>query len=106
METKRQLDVLDKHLANHTYLAGDEYSIADIAVWPWYGNLVLGKLYDAAAFLQVHEYTHLVRWAKAIAERPAVRRGCIVNRTWGDEGQLENRHCANDIDQALKQAEG
>lgn len=105
METKRQLDVLDKHLATHTYLAGDEYSIADIAVWPWYGNLVLGNLYDAATFLQVHEYTHLLRWAKAIAERPAVKRGRIVNRTWGDEGQLENRHSAEDIDNALKEAD-
>ena len=103
METKRQLDVLDKHLANNTYLAGEEYSIADMAIWPWYGNLVLGNLYDAATFLQVHEYTHLVRWAKLIESREAVQRGRIVNRTWGDDGQVANRHSAADIDKALAQ---
>lgn len=102
METKRQLDVLDKHLANHSYLAGDEYSIADMAIWPWYGNLVLGNLYDAATFLQVHEYEHLLRWAKQIESRPAVKRGRIVNKTWGDDGQLTNRHSAADIDEALR----
>jgi len=102
METKRQLDVLDKHLAKNRYLAGEAYSIADIAVWPWYGNLVLGNLYDAATFLQVQDYKHLMRWAKAIAARPAVKRGCIVNRTWGEDGQLANRHNAADIDNALK----
>lgn len=101
METKRQLDVLDKHLSTHTYMAGDEYSIADIAIWPWYGNLILGNLYDAARFLQVHEYTNLVAWAKRVEERPAVKRGRIVNRTWGDEGQVPNRHSAKDIDDAL-----
>ncbi|GGW78915.1 glutathione-dependent disulfide-bond oxidoreductase [Alteromonas halophila] len=104
METKRQLDVLDKHLATHTYMAGDEYSIADIAIWPWYGNLVLGRLYDAETFLQVHQYKHVMRWAKAIDARDAVKRGRIVNRTWGDDGQLENRHSAEDIDKALADA--
>jgi GST-like protein len=101
METKRQLDVLDKHLAKNAFMAGNEYSIADMAIWPWYGNLVLGNLYDAATFLQVHEYAHVIRWAKQLAERPGVKRGRIVNKTWGDEGQLENRHSASDIDNAL-----
>ena len=104
MEVKRQLDVLDKHLANNQYMAGEEYSIADIAIWPWYGALVLGKLYDAETFLQVKDYTHLVAWAKRIEARPAVQRGRIVNRTWGDDGQVPNRHQAADIDEALKQA--
>ena len=97
METKRQLDVLDKHLADHTYMAGDEYSIADIAIWPWYGNLVLGNLYDAAEFLDVASYTNVLRWAKAIEQRPAVQRGRIVNRTWG-EISLAERHDASDFD--------
>lgn len=102
METKRQLDVLNKQLANHEFLAGDEYSIADIATWPWYGNLVLGNLYEAKTFLQVDEYTHVLRWAKGILARPAVQRGCIVNRSWGEPWeQLENRHCAEDIDKVL-----
>jgi GST-like protein len=101
METKRQLDVLDKHLAKNTFVAGDEYTIADMAIWPWYGNLVLGNLYDAATFLQVQEYTHLLRWAKAIEARPAVTRGIIVNRSWGDIGQVPNRHSSKDIDDAL-----
>ncbi|MBU3021688.1 glutathione-dependent disulfide-bond oxidoreductase [Aestuariibacter sp. A3R04] len=101
METKRQLDVLDKHLGSHAYMAGDQYSIADIAIWPWYGNLVLGNLYDAATFLQVHEYTHLLAWAKRIEARPAVKRGRIVNRTWGEDGQVANRHSGKDIDDAL-----
>jgi len=104
METKRQLDVLDKHLANNEFMAGDEYSIADMAIWPWYGNLVLGNLYDAATFLQVHEYTNLVRWAKQLEQREGVKRGRIVNKTWGDDGQLENRHSAKDIDDALTKA--
>ncbi|MGO1782167.1 MAG: glutathione-dependent disulfide-bond oxidoreductase, partial [Moraxellaceae bacterium] len=82
METKRQLDVLDKQLANNEFLAGDEYSIADIATWPWYGNLVVGTQYDAQEFLQVDDYPHVQRWAKAILARPAVQRGRIVNRTW------------------------
>ena len=97
METKRQLDVLDKHLADHTYMAGDEYSIADIAIWPWYGNLVLGNLYDAAEFLDVASYTNVLRWAKSIEQRPAVQRGRIVNRTWG-EVSLAERHDASDFD--------
>lgn len=97
METKRQLDVLDQHLADKTYLAGDEYSIADIAIWPWYGNLVLGNLYDAAEFLDVASYTNVLRWAKVIEQRPAVQRGRIVNRTWG-EVSLAERHSASDFD--------
>lgn len=98
MEVKRQLDVLDHHLANNTYMAGDEYSIADIAIWPWYGNLVLGTLYEAAEFLQVDTYKNVVRWAEHIAERPTVKRGCMVNRTWGaDDEQLPERHSAEDF---------
>ncbi|UPW19509.1 glutathione-dependent disulfide-bond oxidoreductase [Agarivorans sp. TSD2052] len=102
METKRQLDVLDKQLANHPFIAGSEYSIADIAIWPWYGNLVLGSLYDAADFLDVKSYPNLMRWATQLAERQAVKRGQIVNRTWGEEWeQVAERHSASDIDQAL-----
>jgi len=102
METKRQLDVLDKQLAKHEFLAGDEFSIADIATWPWYGNLVLGNVYDAQEFLQVEEYTHVLRWAKAIEARPAVQRGRIVNRSWGEPWeQVPNRHSAADIDKVL-----
>jgi len=102
METKRQLDVLDKQLANNEFVAGDVLSIADIAIWPWYGNLVLGNLYEAKDFLQVEEYIHVQRWAKAMLARPAVQRGCIVNRTWGEKWeQLENRHNAADIDNVL-----
>ncbi|MDO6535982.1 glutathione-dependent disulfide-bond oxidoreductase [Alteromonas stellipolaris] len=103
MEVKRELDVLDKHLAKNTYFAGDEYSIADMAIWPWYGNLVLGNLYDAATFLQVNDYKHVLRWATEIEARPAVQRGVIVNRTWGD-AQLKDRHSAEDIDDALNEA--
>lgn len=99
METKRQLDVLDRHLATHRYLSGDSYSIADIATWPWYGNLVLGELYAAAEFLQVEDYTHLLRWAKDIRQRPAVQRGRKVNRTWGEPAdQLHERHDASDFE--------
>lgn len=99
METKRQLDVLDKHLANNDYMAGKEYSIADIAIWPWYGALVLGELYDAAEFLDVKSYAHLVAWAEKIAQRPAVKRGKIVNKTWGDESQqVHERHSQTDFD--------
>ena len=102
METKRQLDVLNKQLAKNEFIAGDEYSIADIATWPWYGNLVLGNQYEAKDFLQVDDYTHVQRWAKAILARPAVQRGRIVNRTHGEEWeQLENRHSAADIDKVL-----
>jgi GST-like protein len=103
MEAKRQLDVLDKQLAQHTYVAGEEYSIADMAIWPWYGNLVLGKLYDAGEFLQVESYTHIMRWATMIAERTAVQRGRIVNRSFGEEWeQVPERHSAADIDAVLK----
>jgi GST-like protein len=98
MEVKRQLDVLDKQLANNTYIAGEEYTIADMAIWPWYGALVLGDLYNAAEFLDVASYKNLQRWAKQIAERPAVKRGVKVNRTWGeDEEQLPERHSASDF---------
>jgi len=96
METKRQLDVLDRRLADHEFLAGDVYTIADIAVWPWYGALVKGLVYDAAEFLSVHEYEHVIRWAEQISERPAAKRGRIVNRVWG-ERQLEERHSAADF---------
>lgn len=87
MEAKRQLDVLDRNLAERRFMAGDEYSIADIAIFPWYGALVLGSLYSAAEFLSVDDYKNVKRWAEEIAERPAVKRGKRVNRTWGDEDQ-------------------
>lgn len=99
MEVKRQLDVLDKHLSNNKFLAGDEYTIADIATYPWYGVLIEGKLYDAAEFLQVQDYKNVARWAKQISSRPAVKRGRRVNRAWGDEAeQLHERHSASDLD--------
>ncbi|MBA5708380.1 glutathione-dependent disulfide-bond oxidoreductase [Pseudomonas fulva] len=99
MEAKRQLNVLDRRLSETTYLAGGHYSIADIAVWSWYGQLVLGNLYNAAEFLAVHEYPNVQRWAQAIAARPAVQRGTRVNRTWGDESsQVPERHSAADLD--------
>ena len=99
METKRQLDVLDKQLEKNKYIAGEEYSIADIAIWPWYGGLVLGVMYEAAEFLETESYKNVVRWAKEISERPAVKRGRRVNRTWGDEKeQLKERHSASDFD--------
>ena len=99
MEVKRQLDVLDKQLAVREYIAGADYSVADMAIWPWYGQLVLGELYGAGEFLQVHEYTHVVRWAQHIAQRPAVQRGRKVNRTWGDPAdQLHERHEASDFE--------
>jgi GST-like protein len=99
MEVKRQLDVLDRRLADNAYLAGDYYSIADIAVWPWYGGLAKGLLYEAGEFLQVQEYKNLQRWTDAIAQRPAVRRGRMVNRTWGDPAsQLHERHDASDFE--------
>jgi len=99
METKRQLDVLDRQLADHSYIAADEYSIADIAIWAWYGQLVLGRLYDAAEFLDVTSYTHVMRWAKAIDDRPAVKRGRMVNRMSGaPQYQLHERHDASDFD--------
>lgn len=99
MEAKRQLDVLDRRLAESRYLAGDSYTIADIAVWPWYGQLVRNNVYSAAEFLSAHEYTHVQRWAEEIAQRPAVIRGQRVNRTWGDEAsQVAERHQAQDLD--------
>lgn len=99
MEVKRELDVLDHRLADNAYLAGDEYSIADMATWPWYGSLALGKLYDAGEFLQVHTYENVQRWAKEIDKRPAVKRGRRVNRNWGKpEEQLPERHDASDFD--------
>ncbi|MBB1337393.1 glutathione-dependent disulfide-bond oxidoreductase [Pseudoalteromonas sp. SR44-2] len=99
MEIKRQLDVLNRHLSENEYMAGDEYSIADIAIWPWYGSLVLGDLYDAAEFLDVASYTHVVRWAKQVADRPAVKRGRRVNRTWGpEEDQMAERHNDSDFE--------
>ncbi len=103
MEIKRQLDVLNQQLAVNTFIAGDEYSIADMAIWPWYGNLVLGKLYNAAEFLDVTSYEHVQRWAHAIKQRPAVQRGRIVNCTWGQPWQmLAERHSSEDITQVLK----
>ncbi len=98
MEVKRQLDLLNKHLANNKYMCGDTYTIADMAIWPWYGVLVRGDLYDAAEFLAVDEYPHLKVWADRIFERPAVQRGRRVNRSWGDESeQLHERHSADDF---------
>jgi len=99
MEVKRQLDVLDRQLANHRYVAGDDYTIADMAIWPWYGVLVLGKIYGAGEFLSVHEYKNVKRWADDIAARPAVIRGRKVNRTFGEpEEQVPERHDAKDLD--------
>jgi GST-like protein len=99
METKRLLDVLNQRLAKNRFLAGDEYSIADIATWPWFGALVTGTLYSAQEFLGVHEYTHVVRWANEIDARPAAKRGKMVNRTWGPlEEQLRERHDASDFE--------
>ena len=99
METKRQLDVLDRQLATRAFIAGDEYSIADIAIWAWYGQLVLGRLYDAAAFLDVQSYHHVMAWAKTIDDRPAVKRGRMVNRISGEPRyQLHERHDASDFD--------
>lgn len=99
MEVKRQLDVLDRHLANNRFMAGDEYTIADMAIWPWYGSLVANRIYDAAEFLSTHEYEHVNRWEKEIGERPAVKRGKMVNRSWGElHEQLRERHDASDFD--------
>lgn len=98
MESKRQLDVLDKRLANNEYLSGDQYTIADMAIWPWYGVLVKDGLYEAAEFLQVHDYKHIQRWADTIAARPAVQRGRMVNRVFGEPAsQLHERHDAADF---------
>ena len=99
MEAKRQLDVLDRHLAGHDYFAGDEYSIADMAIWPWYGALAQGRIYEAGEFLQVQSYEHVNRWSDLIAARPAVKRGRMVNRTMGDPAsQLHERHDASDFE--------
>ena len=99
METKRQLDVLDKQLADNEFMAGDEYSIADMAIWPWYGGMAKGLLYEGGPFLQVQDYKHLNRWTDAIAARPAVKRGRMVNRMQGDpKSQLRERHDAGDFD--------
>lgn len=107
METKRLLDVLDRRLAESTYLAGDDYTIADMAAWPWFGALVQGKIYGAAEFLDVGSYRHVGRWTEAIAARPAVRRGRRVNTTWGDPGeQMRERHEASDFDAKPEEARG
>lgn len=99
MEVKRQLDVLDRQLADSEYIAGDAYSIADIAIWPWYGRVVTGDAYEASEFLSADSYTHLIRWARQIDERPAVQRGVMVNRLNGPlEGQLHERHSAADFE--------
>jgi GSH-dependent disulfide-bond oxidoreductase len=99
MEVKRQLDVLNRRLADNEYLAGDQYTIADIAVWPWYGGLAQGLLYGAGEFLNVQEYTNVQRWTNAIAKRPAAQRGRMVNRTWGEpSSQLHERHDASDFE--------
>ncbi|MEP1231701.1 MAG: glutathione-dependent disulfide-bond oxidoreductase [Litorimonas sp.] len=99
MEVKRQLDVLDKHLADNEYFAGDEYSIADMAIWPWYGAVAKGTVYEAAEFLSTHEYKNLLRWTDQIAKRPAVQRGRMVNRAWGEpSSQLLERHDASDFE--------
>ncbi|MGI9412013.1 MAG: glutathione-dependent disulfide-bond oxidoreductase [Hyphomicrobiaceae bacterium] len=99
METKRQLDVLDRHLADNEFMAGDEYSIADMAIWPWYGALAKGLLYDAGEFLSVQDYTNVTRWTDTIAQRPAVKRGRMVNRVAGNPAsQLHERHDASDFE--------
>ena len=99
MEVKRQMDVLDRRLAESRFLAGDDYTIADMAVWPWYGGMAKGLLYEGGEFLQVHEYKHVIRWADEIGERPAVKRGRMVNRVFGDPAtQLHERHDASDFD--------
>ena len=102
MEVKRQLDLLDKHLADNEFMVGGEYTIADMAIWPWYGALALGELYQAAEFLDVASYTHLQRWSKQVFERPGTQRGRIVNRAWGEVWeQLPIRRSAEDIDKKL-----
>ena len=99
MEAKRQMDVLDRNLADREFMAGDEYSIADMAIWPWYGALAKGIIYEAGEFLQVHEYKNVIRWTDQLAEREAVKRGRMVNRTFGDpSSQLRERHDASDFD--------
>jgi len=99
MEVKRQLDVLDRHLANNQYMCGDQYTIADMAIWAWYGALMQNKVYEAAEFLQTQSYKNLVRWTEEIGKRPAVKRGVMVNRAWGElDEQLHERHDASDFE--------
>ena len=99
MEVKRQLDVLDRQLADNRFVAGPDYTIADMAIWPWYGTLVKGQLYEAGEFLSVHEYKNVLRWTDEIAQGPAVQRGRKVNRAWGEpSSQLHERHEASDFD--------
>ena len=103
MEVKRQLDVLDRQLANNTYIAGEEYTIADMAIWPWYGALVNNDVYEAAEFLDTKSYKNVQRWATLLRERPAVQRGRRVNRVFGEEkDQLPERHSASDIDKIMQ----
>ncbi|MCC6849426.1 MAG: glutathione-dependent disulfide-bond oxidoreductase [Deltaproteobacteria bacterium] len=103
MEAKRQLDVLDRRLAESEYVAGPDYTIADMAIWPWYGALVKGEIYGAAEFLSVHEYAHVQRWTELVGARPAVQRGSMVNRSWGDPArQLPERHDASDFDRVAQ----
>lgn len=103
MEVKRQLDLLDKQLAAQPFIAGEQYSIADMAIWPWYGNLARGAQYDAGDFLDVTSYKNLQRWTEEVWQRPAVQRGRIVNKTWGEPWEaLPERHQASDIDNVLK----
>ncbi|MGF1456990.1 MAG: glutathione-dependent disulfide-bond oxidoreductase [Alphaproteobacteria bacterium] len=99
MEVKRQLDVLDRHLAEHQYMCGEDYTIADMAIWPWYGAMAKGRLYEAGEFIEAHTYTNVIRWADEIGERDAAKRGVMVNRAWGDpSGQLLERHDASDFE--------
>ena len=99
METKRQLDVLNRHLAENQFMSGAEYSIADIAIWPWYGVLALGKIYEAGEFLDVGSYQNVQRWTHEIGNRDAVKRGQMINRTWGEmEEQVRERHDENDLE--------
>jgi GST-like protein len=99
MEVKRQLDVLNRHLADNRFMAGDEYTIADMAIWPWYGALVANRIYEAAEFLSTHEYEYVNRWEQEIGERPAAQRGRMVNRAWGElNEQLRERHDASDFE--------
>jgi GST-like protein len=103
MEVKRQMDVLDRRLAESEYIAGDDYTIADMAIWPWYGSMAKGLLYEGGEFLQVQDYKNVQRWTDAIAERPAVKRGRMVNRGWGEpSSQLPERHDASDFDKVAK----
>jgi len=103
MEAKRQLEVLDKELAKNKFIAGDEYTIPDMAIFPWYGMLVKGELYEAGEFLSVHEYKNVIRWADEILKRPAVQRGRMVNRSWGPESQqVKERHSSKDFEGKAK----